>query len=374
MPDESDELLLSAGLSTSPDDALASWQRWNRDSAIEYAGAAAFEILPLVYRNLTSLGRSDPELARLRGIYRYTWSTNQLLYRTGAHAIAALEEAGIESLVLKGAALGPVAYGDPGVRRMADFDLLVPRERASEAVRALIPRFTASEGFSSIEDLVAGRHAVALEDADGREVDLHWYTLWYSAPDDAVWARAERAQVGQIEVSVMSPADQLVQVCVHGSGWPTEGSIRWVADAAVLVQSSADRLDWDVVVAEARRRHLSLHLLEALSYLRHAFGVPVPESVTVELAETRRSARERLVRRASSRPSMPARVLICHWDRYRRLRTLDAAAPRKRTFPAQLRAYFGEPGYGSLARRLGRRLLRRRSRSPSVDKGLVVGH
>jgi Uncharacterised nucleotidyltransferase len=357
LPDHSDELLLTAGLADDPALALDAWQRWRRASPLEIAGSAAFEIFPLVYRNLSDHGSEDPELARLRGVYRHTWSHNQVLYWTGGRALQTLEAAGIETMVLKGAALGPAVYGDPGVRRMLDFDVLVRPARALDAIEALRPGFVPVEDPPNLPLRIPGVHSGGLVDAEGREIDLHWYVLWQSSPDDDFWDAAVPADVAGVDARILSPPDQLLHVCVHGSGWPTMDSIRWVADAVTLIRTAGDDIDWDRLVEQARIRQLTLPMLDALSYLAHAFGAPVPDGTLRELRDTPRPVRERLARRAGRRRATPARILVGHWDRYRRLKALDPTGPRGRTLPAQLKGFYGARSYPALLRRFGRRLV-----------------
>jgi hypothetical protein len=50
-------------------------------------------------------------------------------------------------------------------------------------------------------------------------------------------------------------------------------------------------------------------------------------------------------------------MLVLHWDRYRRLRRLDPTAPRQRSFPAQLRSYWGDESYPAFSLHTVRYLL-----------------
>src|SRR4051794_33316450 len=97
LPDEQQELALRAGLTEDRAEAQETWRRWKSAVGLERAGST-FELLPLIYRNLTRLRLDDDELALMRGAYRYIWSRNQLLMKTGARAIAQLRAAGIETL------------------------------------------------------------------------------------------------------------------------------------------------------------------------------------------------------------------------------------------------------------------------------------
>ena len=119
------------------EDALAAWREWRAVADLDDLDAASDRLLPLLYRNLVRFGVDDPWLGRLRGIYRFHWVRNQVLKQSGASALVTLAEAGIDTVVLKGAALGELHYRGVGLRPMNDVDILVPRARALDAMNAL---------------------------------------------------------------------------------------------------------------------------------------------------------------------------------------------------------------------------------------------
>ena len=59
-------------------------------------------LLPRLRGNLLSLGVNDELLALFKGVHRYTWARNQLLIAQALPVIAALEQAGVATLLLKG--------------------------------------------------------------------------------------------------------------------------------------------------------------------------------------------------------------------------------------------------------------------------------
>ena len=127
-------LVLHAALDPAPAAALA-WQRWRGTVEFDAVDHGSTRLLPLAYRNLGA-DAFDAEVAgRLKGLYRRSWSHNQLIFKRAAEAIALLEGAGIETLVTKGASLALLSYGDVGVRPMDDVDVLVPIERAADGDR-----------------------------------------------------------------------------------------------------------------------------------------------------------------------------------------------------------------------------------------------
>jgi hypothetical protein len=316
-PTPAQELLLAAALSEGGE-AVAAWEAWGRVADVDGADPGSQRLFPLVYRRLAAAGVDDPRLAKLKGVYRFSWSRNQLLFHQGAAAVRALREAGIDTLLLKGAALATLVYRDPGVRPMDDLDLLVHREdapRAMDVLRAAGWR-PASE---RPEERLAVWHADYFVDAGGRALDLHWNALWQLSDDADLWAGSVPTSLNGVPTRALGHADQLLHVCVHGLRWASVPPIRWVADAVLVVRSAGDELDWERLVRVARANDVTLAAGRALGYLREAFAAPVPASVTGELAAARKPVHERLAFRAHAGRPAPHRMLAVLWDRHRRL-------------------------------------------------------
>ena len=181
LPSEGQELLLRAALEDG-DDALGAWSEWKREGTLDEMSAADHQVLPLLARNISRLDPSDPDLARLKGFGRHHWVRNQLLLRFGADAIRKLNRAGIETLVLKGPALAVLCYPDIGARPMLDFDALVRREEALDAIAVLREDLRPREIPAPAEQRIEVEHGVPFSDPLGNEFDLHWYLLWRSSP------------------------------------------------------------------------------------------------------------------------------------------------------------------------------------------------
>ena len=212
-PSAAQELVLRAALEPPPRGRLA-WESWRGRVDFDQIDPGSMRLLPLVYRNLGA-GSFDPEVAgRMKGIYRRSWSRNQMLFSQAAAAIAALSEAGIETMVLKGASLSLLAYGSAGVRPMDDVDVLVPIGRRADAVTALraagwLPEKADADGWASVH------HSMGIEGPRGGNMDLHWFSLWQPARDEPLWQRAVPLELSGTPTLAPSPADQLLLVCVQ---------------------------------------------------------------------------------------------------------------------------------------------------------------
>jgi hypothetical protein len=353
-------LVLHAALDQPPA-ALVAWQRWRDAVDFDAVDHGSTRLLPLVYRNLGAEA-FDAEIAgRLKGLYRRSWSHNQLIFKRAAEAISVLEQAGIETLIIKGASLALLSYGDVGVRPMDDVDVLVPLERTAAAIDAL-----SEAGWSPDHaDPLAWtevHHSLGFAGGDNGNVDLHWFSLWQPASDAGLWRASVPLELAGVATRAPSPADQLLLACVHGTPWSPLPPFRWIADAVTVIRSAGEQLDWDRFLAAAESRRLTVACAAALGYLQAELGAAVPPPVLTRLRAVPTSRHERAAFRAACRPDSPLRTLRMAWDRYRRLRDLDTGAPPPRSFVGFARRFWGLESVWQLPLHAVRALSRRRER------------
>ena len=274
-PTPQQELLLRAALLPS-DAALSAWETWQASANIEDIDPGSHRLLPLLYRNLSRCGSASPLMGKLKGVYRQTWYKNQLLFRDMGQVLDAFRQSGIQTLVLKGAALNVLYYRESGLRPMQDLDVLVrlsDKDQALELMKTL-----------RWELKVKAPHGWAFTNGDGRELDLHWHVLAQCCrehDDDDFWSGAVTAEFAGVSARALNPTDQLLHVCVHGVAWNEIPPVRWVADAVVIL--NAEPIDWDRLVEQARKRELILTIRKSLNYLRQVVNAPIPAAVLEEM-------------------------------------------------------------------------------------------
>lgn len=353
-------LVLHAALDPVPD-ALRAWRRWRQAVEFDDVDHGSTRLLPLVYRNLGP-DSFDAEVAgRLKGLYRLSWSRNQLIFKRAAAAIALLEGADIETLVLKGASLAALSYSEVGVRPMDDVDVLVPIGRTEDAI-AVLSAAGWSPGHEDPLAWTAVHHSLGFASGDGGNVDLHWFSLWQPANDGPLWQASSPFELAGATTRAPCAADQLLLTCVHGTPWSPLPPFRWIADAVAVIRSAGDELEWERLVAEAARRRLTVATAAALAYLREEFDAAVPDYVIAGFEAAPASRHERAAFRAACRPDSPLRTLRMAWDRYRRLRDLDTGAPRPGGFVDFARRFWGLGSIWQLPLHAARALSRRRAR------------
>jgi hypothetical protein len=359
LPTGAETLLLRAALGDGPG-ALADWNAWRARVAFADLRGDAVGLVPLLYRNLRRLGVPAAELGRYAGVYRHTWAANRLALQTTGEVLALLERAGVETVVLKGAALALGVYHDAGARPMNDVDVLVPRARLPLAMTVL-----AAAGFTTngVERAVARDHSLPFVDARQRNIDLHWCVAGdatHDGADDELWRAAQPFTVGAATTRTLAPADLLYHIVVHAHASET-AHLRWAADATKVLQ--AGPIDWPRLVALAHRRRMVLPVRAALDYLARALDAPVPPEVRAELA----AAPVGWIDRVEYRHQLAighypvAKVLVRLWCGHRRASAARGPA-LVQSFPAYLRRYYETGDTWRLAARAVGRGLRRMRR------------
>lgn len=369
-PTEQQALILRAALSP-PEPAMTAWLSLRERLDLDSIDPASQRLLPLLERSLKRLGVEDPMLARCKGIHRYHWSRNQVLFHRGGALLAALAAAGVETLLLKGAALVTRYYGDPGLRPMNDFDVAVPAAAAVEAV-AVLERSGWSPAYRITPSFRRVKHAALFEDRAGRHCDLHWRILEESsqpADDEDLWSASDEIEFLGQRTRILSPADQLLHVCVHGARWAPEAGIRWIADAMLII--AAGGIDWLRLADGAGKRRFVLRMRESLEFLRTAFGAPIPEAVVADLRARPATRLEHLERRILSREHRLLGQLPVYWCHHLRAHDGVPLPAAVATFARYLQHAWGlealrEVPRNALARAV-RRLGGRRLRQPGAE-------
>jgi hypothetical protein len=313
-------LLLHAAVGTG-EPARDAWERAKTAAAEpRLLDAASYRLLPQLYRNLLDLGVTSPVLGTLKGIYRHSWYSNQRLFHESGDLLRQLHDAGIETLVLKGAALSILHYRDAGSRPMEDFDVLVRRRDAARTAALLEGSGWKQVNTSwPLETAFRIVSSVGFRHSGGSEVDLHWNPLYEVVPEDEFWRNAVPLEIGGVSTLALDPTNQLMHVCVHGLSW-FPAPLRWISDAVVVAGAQNPGVDWERLADQAERWQLSARMETALVLLRESFDVPVPDSALERLRRARRPLSEQLGHRVLTRPPAHFALPAVFWDRYRRMR------------------------------------------------------
>src|SRR5215813_6004791 len=295
-PTREQELLLRAAL-LEDENCIAAWEQWKSRVDVDRIDVGSKRLLPLVHRNLLNRNVEDPLMVKLKAVYRRTWYENQLLFHRVSLLLTAFREAGIETIVLKGAALALLHYKDTGLRPMNDFDVMVRVEQRTAAIDVMSkqgwkPMPRSPEALTDSYLSVVNSHGFTHTNV--AECDLHWHLFpecCQADADDDFWEQSVPFEIHGTSSRSLAPTDQLLHVCVHGAEWNPIPPLRWVADAMMILKTSV--IDWDRLVAQGRHRRLILPLRDTLDYLSDRLAAPVPRKVLHSLHDVQVSKRER---------------------------------------------------------------------------------
>ena len=289
LPSAQQLLLIRAALLAGPDGHKAR-SAWLANVDIDRLGRASGRLLPLLYDRLRMEGVDHPLLPTLKGVKRRAWYHNQMLFRRASEAIRALGQAGIEVMLIKGAAMAIQYYRDWGLRPMDDVDVMVHYNDVSATIQLL-----RSLGWKSSDPWIVNNsysaltrkfeHAMHFPHSSGQDLDLHWNLLYaWIGPkqDDDFWSASRGTTFDGLPVRILDPADQLLHIFVHGAAWDSISPIRWIPDAVMLLRTTSN-LDWERFKFQARKRKLTLQIGGALEYLQSSFCDLLPSDLLDEV-------------------------------------------------------------------------------------------
>jgi hypothetical protein len=361
-PTADGELLLRAAVAEG-DEAERAWRRWRGAHADEQFDLGSFRLLPLVYRNLEAHGSADEWMGRLKGLYRRQWFLNQSLLARAAEAVAALEAAGVPTLLLKGAGLSVAHYRDLGARAMDDVDVAVALRDAGRSVEVL-REIGLRPARPLPPDHLALDHAETFTGAGGARIDLHWDLLRWAGADDAIWAAAEPAELRGAVTRTPCATDHLLLVCGHAAYWNVVHPLRWVADVLMVLRSD---VDWDRLVRLAAQRGIAPPLAAALAYVREAFGAPVPPEAIGALRRARTPPLRRAAHRVAALPPSPARsigLFAVYADAYTARARARGVRPTPHGFARSVQRHLEVADARELVVRIARGAVRQRRPAP----------
>lgn len=241
----------------------------------------------LLFERLKKLGESlqvPSEIAqKLKSSQLRTGFTNTKLYHELGSVLRALSEETIPVIVLKGAHLAELVYGNVALRSMDDIDLLVKERDLSRVEKKLFDL-----GYVHLTDDAermrsASPHHLTPFRKDGcTPIEVHWTLPSMGAAgtsDSEVWDRAQQVDIAGRRALILSPEDLLIHISIHASLHHRFGiGLRPLCDIAAITTRYHDVLDWDKVRTSAQRWGLQSGVYLTLLVAKEMVGADVPES------------------------------------------------------------------------------------------------
>ena len=133
-----------------------------------------------------------------------------------------------------------------------------------------------------------------------------------------------------METHTLDPADQILNLCVHGIAWNPVPPLRWIPDVIMVMNSSQSQIDWKRLADQAQKRQLVSPVSAALHYLTAQWSAPIPTSALDTFDNLPNSIMDRLDHKSTTR-NRSKHVLgdlphhLCHYFRL----TKDVRFPNK---------------------------------------------
>jgi hypothetical protein len=230
----------------------------------------------------------DGAVEVLRDLYFKNLAWSLAAEKDLVRLLQALAEAGIEAVPYKGPVLAETAYGDIGLRRFNDLDILIPRavlERAAFVLGSLgytsgLPQNPAR--LRRLERVL--RDFAFRRPVSSCPVEVQWrltqrYHPLFREPE-VEWTRLREETLSGFPVRTLSWPDTILVLCHHGLYHSWE-YLQMVADVAQSVRAAAAAggLDWPALLDEARRRGALRTLLLGLLLARDLLELGLPDEV-----------------------------------------------------------------------------------------------
>ena len=231
-------------------------------------------------------------------IYQQTTVTTASMDWEIEHVIAALTQATVEFIWMKGAALAYTVYPNPVCRGRGDLDLWIQVEQlsvATDVLQNLGYHLSSKEDRPDALALLVGGEQKMVSHGSGLDlIELQWPAIrgeWVrctTAVDHAgIWQRrSPMAPEGQ-NFCVMAPEDALIHLCLHqainhqfGTPW-----LRNLLDVHLLVATSP--LDWTQVAARATSWRLATVVWTVLNLAQRLLDTAAPATFLESLAPPR---------------------------------------------------------------------------------------
>jgi hypothetical protein len=289
-----DLLIACARMQTDPNaaDRIRSLVENGADWDLLFEAAWLHGMVPLLYSNLKSICPDEipaEVLDKLKNRALETHKKNLFLSSELVRILNLFKADGISAIAYKGPTVAALIYGNLALRRFSDLDILVRKQDFARARDLLM-----KEGYEPELKISPARHNAFLkvnyvqlfERNDGRAVvELHWgvapRNFAFSLDVASLWQRAQEIELLGQKILMPCAEDLILLLCIHGTKdlWDR---LEWIYGVAELIRTTP-ALDWEKVLAEARRTFSTRMLLLGLALAHKLIGTTLPDKLLKEI-------------------------------------------------------------------------------------------
>ena len=219
-------------------------------------------------------------------------------------SLAALRQAEIDVLLLKGSGLAAGLFRSFTNRPMGDIDLLVHHDEALSARDVLLGAGWVWPHDPALDRFYAGhQHLPPLYDKmrAGPSLELHTELLMtgnpFHIPAETLWAARRPVKVGAQESAAPHPHHQLLHVCIHFAWANFLESSAWNALRDTHALAASGQIQWDAFVETVRAARAETCVYWTLYLARELTDAAIPadamSALRPRMSSWRRTALER---------------------------------------------------------------------------------
>jgi hypothetical protein len=258
----------------SDDDIEPSLVQWENKYQISVVDGGLVRYIPFLFKRLHDLGIDARDHEILRGVYFKSWWVQLMFHKKNIEFLSSVTDSFPKFFLLKGIALQHTIYSsDPRTRPCEDVDIFVNPEDLIVAIQYLQQLGFIHDNPYSLNYILKFRKSVSFT-KDAISLDLNWGLYEYSRSNNYI----AKMQFRTIAIDgntfyVLDDTHNLIHTLVHGTGWNSTPSTRWILDAALLIRKG--EINWDVFVEVIINNGWQYPLLLQINYLEE-FGITVP--------------------------------------------------------------------------------------------------
>jgi len=255
----------------------------------------------LLLRHLSSLqpeaGVPKDVIGRLSVFYLNITAANLKQMAEFQKAADAFAEAGVELMLLKGAALAESLYGDIGLRPMSDVDVIIGEENWPKVCKVLkdLKYQPVEQDFSPLPpkltryDVQAHVQCVSPVDTC-LEFQFDLFTMGIGMLDmEGVWERSRQVVISGRAVHVPGREDQLLHLLVHANRHGC-ARLKWLVDIAEYVRQD-EVVDWNLLERIARREKVTAVIYMTIRHIERLLDVKLAPEAAMKRMKPRKLQR-----------------------------------------------------------------------------------
>lgn len=264
-----------------------------------FSTAKEHGLLSLLHKHLSASSDKIPASLLAKVKNESVSNSQSVLHLTGKllEINKLLTEKGIPMAIFKGPVLSQLAYGDIGLRRAGDIDVLVARDdfpKTKELLESLSYQMVPPLRAPQLQAHLSFHCEIQfMRDDWFTIVDLHWAlapnTFVFKLTAEDVLSRPQTISMVGTQVQTLSTEDLILYLSMHGAKhlWRR---YEWISSLSEVVQQ-ARTINWDTMLERAATARAGRMLGLGLRLAQKSSNVDIPATVFSLLDANRRMER-----------------------------------------------------------------------------------